>query len=52
MFEIGLDISSNKISAVECFKTNKSIFIKNADSVVLLKGDEIITLYINEIYYD
>jgi hypothetical protein len=24
----------------------------NADSVVLLKGDEIITLFINEVYYD
>lgn len=54
MFEIGLDISSNKISAVECFKTNKGIFIKNAgiidiephavangelvDSIVLVDG--------------
>jgi type IV pilus assembly protein PilM len=54
MFEIGLDISSNKISAVECFKTNKGIFIKNAgvidiethavangeliDSIVLIDG--------------
>ena len=33
MFEIGLDISSNKISAVECFKTNKGIFIKNAGTI-------------------
>jgi type IV pilus assembly protein PilM len=54
MFEIGLDISSNRISAVECFKTNKGIFIKNAgiidiephaitagelvDSIVLIDG--------------
>ena len=54
MFEIGLDISSSKISAVECFKTNKGILIKNAgiidiephaiadgelvDSVVLVEG--------------
>jgi type IV pilus assembly protein PilM len=30
MFEIGLDISSTKISAVECLKTNKGIFINNA----------------------
>ena len=33
MFEIGLDISSSKISAVECFKTNKGIFIKNAGTI-------------------
>lgn len=54
MFEIGLDISSSKISAVECYKTNKGIFIKNAgiidiephaiaggelvDSIVLVEG--------------
>jgi type IV pilus assembly protein PilM len=54
MFEIGLDISSNKISAVECFKSNKGILIKNAgivdieahaiangeliDSIVLIDG--------------
>ena len=54
MFEIGLDISSSKINAVECHKTNKGIFIKNAgiidiephaisngelvDSVVLAEG--------------
>jgi len=54
MFEIGLDVSSNKISAVECIKTNKGIFIKNAgiidiephaitggelvDSIVLVEG--------------
>jgi len=54
MFEIGLDISSNKISAVECIKTTKGVFIKNlgiidiephaiangelVDSIVLIDG--------------
>jgi len=54
MFEIGLDISSNKLSAVECIKTTKGVFIKNygiidiephaitngelIDSIVLIDG--------------
>jgi len=33
MFEIGLDLSSNKISAVELFKKRNDIYIKNAGIV-------------------
>jgi len=52
MFEIGLDISSNKLKLNDLFGKIYQIKAINADSVVLLKGDEIITLFVNEIYYD
>ena len=52
MFEIGLDISSNKLKLNDLFGKIYQIKAINAASVVLLKGDEIITLFINEIYYD
>lgn len=50
--EINLNDAVYKLKIDDLFGRIYQIKAINADSVVLLKGDEIITLFINEIYYD
>jgi hypothetical protein len=50
--EIKLNNAVYKLKAEDLFGKIYQVKAINADSVVLLKGDEIITLFINEIYYD
>lgn len=50
--EINLNDAVYKLKTDDLFGKIYQVKAINADSVVLLKGDEIITLFINEIYYD
>jgi len=50
--EIDLNDAVYKLKMEDLFGKIYQVKAINADSVVLLKGDEIITLFINEIYYD
>jgi len=50
--EINLNDSVYKLKKDDLFGKIYQVKAINADSIVLLKGDEIITIYINEIYYD
>ena len=50
--EINLNEAVYKLKLDDLFGKIYQVKAINADSVVLLKGDEIITLFINEIYYD
>lgn len=50
--EINLNDSVYKLKKEDLFGKIYQVKAINADSVVLLKGDELITIYINEIYYD
>ncbi|MHB1376822.1 MAG: hypothetical protein ACYCXB_05265 [Candidatus Humimicrobiaceae bacterium] len=50
--EINLNDAVYKLKIDDLFGKIYQIKAINADSVVLLKGDEIITLFVNEIYYD
>jgi hypothetical protein len=50
--EINLDDAVYKLKLNDLFGKIYQIRAINADSVVLLKGEEIITLFVNEIYYD
>jgi len=50
--EINLNDSIYKLKKDDLFGKIYQVKAINADSIVLLKGDEIITIYINEIYYD
>lgn len=50
--EIDLNDAVYKLKTSDLFGKIYQVKVINADSVVLLKGDEIITLFINEIYYD
>ena len=50
--EINLNEAVYKLKLDDLFGKIYQIKAINADSVVLLKGDEIITLFVNEIYYD
>lgn len=50
--EIDLNDAVYKLKAEDLFGKIYQVKAINADSVVLLKGEEIITLFINEIYYD
>ena len=50
--EINLNDAVYKLKIDDLFGKIYQVKAINADSVVLLKGDEIITLFVNEIYYD
>ncbi len=50
--EINLNDSVYKLKTEDLFGKIYQVRAINTDSVVLLKGDEIITIYMNEIYYD
>jgi hypothetical protein len=50
--EINLNSAVYKLKLDDLFGKIYQVKAINADSVVLLKGDEIITLFINEVYYD
>jgi len=50
--EINFNDAVYKLKTEDLFSKIYQVKAINADSVVLLKGEEIITLFINEIYYD
>lgn len=50
--EINFNDAVYKLKKDDLFGKIYQVKAINADSVVLLKGDELITIYINEIYYD
>jgi hypothetical protein len=50
--EINLNDAVYKLKLDDLFGKIYQVKAINADSIVLLKGDEIITIFINEIYYD
>jgi len=50
--EISLNDATYKLKKDDLFGKIYQVKAINADSVVLLKGDEYITVYMNEVYYD
>ncbi len=50
--EIDVNGSIYKLKKDDQFAKIYQVLSINEDSIVLLKGDELITLYMNEIYYD
>ncbi|MDD3520783.1 MAG: hypothetical protein PHU65_06100 [Actinomycetota bacterium] len=50
--EINFNSSTYKLKQGDQFAKIYQVNVINEDSIVLLKGDELITIYMNEIYYD
>jgi len=50
--EIDVNSSTYKLKKDDQFAKIYKVQAINEDSIVLLKGDELITIYMNEIYYD
>ena len=50
--EIDVNSSTYKLKQGDQFAKIYQVQAINEDSIVLLKGDELITIYMNEIYYD
>jgi|BioPla2DNA2_1021312.scaffolds.fasta_scaffold105817_2 hypothetical protein len=50
--EIAVNSSTYKLKSGDQFAKIYQVQAINEDSIVLLKGDELITIYMNEIYYD
>jgi hypothetical protein len=50
--EINFNSSTYKLKQGDQFAKIYQVNVINEDSIVLLKGDELITIYMNEIFYD